>query len=146
MNKAMMMLIDPENEREVKAFLDYLEYKKSLPRNITPRGEVVSTSDNAKVTLEIAEKPTLEVVPEPHSEQHTEQTAPEETQVLKPSEEIDAKVLLQECQGLLRRSHKEGKKDQALDIMRQLGIPSLSSVSTSQLLQFKEAMEAIYNA
>ena len=142
MNKAMMMLIDPENEREVKAFLDYLEYKKSLPRNITPRGEVVSTSDSAKVTLEIAKKPTIEVMPEPH----TEQTAPEETQVLKPSEEIDAKVLLQECQGLLRRSHKEGKKDQALDIMRQLGIPSLFSVSTSQLLQFKEAMEAIYNA
>lgn len=141
MNK-VMMLIDPENEREVKAFLDYLEYKKRLPKNLTPRGEVVSTSDSAKVTLEIAKKPAIEVMPEPH----TEQTAPEETQVLKPSEEIDAKVLLQECQGLLRRSHKEGKKDQALDIMRRLGIPSLSSVSTSQLLQFKEAMEAIYNA
>lgn len=141
MNK-VMMLIDPENEREVKAFLDYLEYKKRLPKNLTPRGEVVSTSDSAKVTLEIAKKPAIEVMPEPH----TEQAEPEETQVLKPSEEIDAKVLLQECQGLLRRSHKEGKKDQALDIMRQLGIPSLSSVSTSQLLQFKEAMEAIYNA
>lgn len=141
MNK-VMMLIDPENEREVKAFLDYLEYKKGLPKNLTPRGEVVSTSDSAKVTLEIAKKPTIEVMPEPH----TEQMEPEETQVLKPTEEIDAKVLLQECQGLLRRSHKEGKKDQALDIMRQLGIPSLSSVSTSQLLQFKEAMEAIYNA